>query len=137
MDQDWTPVVIRPKKQQNKTQATRAAQQSSSGASGASAPVQTQKKAAPANKQRSADRDVRKLDNDDGEEAGYEVKTVGLAIGRKIQQARQAKGWTQKELAEQIQEKQVVVQQYENGKAMPNQKIISKFEKALGANVRS
>lgn len=78
------------------------------------------------------------------------VKTVGLAVGRKIQQGRQTKGWTQKDLAEvrtaltkntdftkQIQEKQVVVQQYENGKAIPNQKVITKLEKALGVSLRS
>jgi len=130
-DQDWTPVVIRPKKQNNnKKSAVRAAQQTAPGA------VQTQKKAAPANKQRSADYDVRKLDRDDGEETGYEVKTVGLATGKKIQQARQNKNWTQKELAENIQEKQQVVQQYENGKAVPNQQVIHKLEKALGVNLR-
>jgi len=130
-DQDWTPVVIRPKKQNNnKKTAVRAAQQTNPGT------VESQKKAAPANKQRSSDYDVRKLDQDDGEEAGYEVKTVGLTMGRKIQQARQAKNWTQKQLAEQIQEKQQVVQQYENGKAIPNQQVIHKMEKALGVNLR-
>jgi len=131
-DQDWTPVVIRPKKQNNnnKKTAVRSAQQTSPG------DVETQKKAAPSNKQRSTDYDVRKLDQDDGEEAGYEVKTVGLTMGRKIQQGRQAKGWTQKQLAENIQEKQQVVQQYENGKAIPNQQVIHKMEKALGVTLR-
>jgi len=130
-DQDWKPVVIRPKKQNNTKTQVRAAQQTNTGG------VETQKKGVASNKQRSSDYDIRRLDQDDGEEAGYEVKTVGLAMGRKIQQARQTKGWTQKDLAEQIQEKQVVVSTYETGKAMPNQKVIAKMEKALGVNLRS
>lgn len=73
-DQDWKPVVIRPKKTNNNTKtAVRAAQQQTSGSS-----VETQKKAAPANKQRSTDYDVRKLDQDDGEEAGYQGMNVVL-----------------------------------------------------------
>lgn len=129
-DQDWKPVVIRAKPATQKT-AVRTAQQSNPSS------VQTQKKnTAGTNKQKSTDYDIRKLDQDDGEEAGYEVKRVGISMGKKIQQGRQAKGWTQKQLAEQIQEQQSVVQTYENGKAVPNQKVISKMEKALGVKLR-
>ena len=39
---------------------------------------------------------------------------------------------TQKALATAINEKPTVVQQYEQGKAIPNGQIISKMEKALG-----
>lgn len=45
---------------------------------------------------------------------------VGLGLGKAIQQARQAKKMTQATLAKSINEKPVVVNQYENGKAIPN-----------------
>ena len=77
--------------------------------------------------------------------------TVTLDFGRALQQARTAKGLTQKELAtvsgcglfdlpmilyffaiQKINEKPQVVNEYESGKAIPNQTVISKMERALG-----
>ena len=54
----------------------------------------------------------------------------------RIQKARQQKGWTQKELAQRINEKSTVVNEYESGKAIPNNQIISKMERALGCKLR-
>mgnify|MGYP003513034462 CR=1 FL=1 len=59
-------------------------------------------------------------------------KKVGLGLGKAIQQARTAKGMTQAKLAQAINEKPAVVNEYENGKAIPNGQIISKIERALG-----
>jgi putative transcription factor len=53
-----------------------------------------------------------------------------------IQQARLAKRMTQKALATAINEKPQVIGQYESGKAIPNQQIINKLERALGARLR-
>jgi len=61
---------------------------------------------------------------------------VELDLRLRIQKARQAKGWTQKELAQRINEKATVVADYEAGKAIPNSQIISKMERALGAHLR-
>lgn len=58
--------------------------------------------------------------------------TVGKAIG----QARQAKGWTQKDLGQRINEKPQVIQDFEGGKAQPNPQILSKMERALGVKLR-
>lgn len=49
---------------------------------------------------------------------------------------RQAKSWTQADLAKQICEKQTVVNEYESGKAVPNQQILAKMERALGIRLR-
>ena len=46
---------------------------------------------------------------------------VDMAVGRLIQKGRQAKGWSQKELATKICEKPQVVNEYEGSKAVPNQ----------------
>ncbi|MCO5613750.1 hypothetical protein L7F22_068028 [Adiantum nelumboides] len=58
--------------------------------------------------------------------------TVGKAIG----QARQEKGWTQKDLGQRINEKPQVIQEYESGKALPNPQIMAKMERALGVKLR-
>ena len=41
-----------------------------------------------------------------------------------------------KELAQMISEKESVVTEYENGRAVPNQAILSKMEKALNTKLR-
>jgi transcriptional regulator with XRE-family HTH domain len=49
-----------------------------------------------------------------------------------IQQARQAKKLTQKELANQLMIQASVINDYESGRAVPNPQLISKLERALG-----
>nr|ACO15318.1 Endothelial differentiation-related factor 1 [Caligus clemensi] len=62
---------------------------------------------------------------------------VPLSIGKLIQQGRQAKGLTQKDLATKICEKIQVVNEYESGKAVvPNQAILGKMERALDMKLR-
>ena len=55
---------------------------------------------------------ARKLDEADDV---VKVNKISRAVRIKIQQARQAKGWTQAELAQKINEKVTVVQEYEAG----------------------
>ena len=57
--------------------------------------------------------------------------------GLMIQNARKAKGLTQKQLANQIGEKSDVITQYENGKAIINNKIITKLERKLNIKLRN
>ncbi|OZJ02380.1 hypothetical protein BZG36_04444 [Bifiguratus adelaidae] len=61
---------------------------------------------------------------------------VDMSVGKAIQQARTAKGMTQKTLAQTINEKPQVVNEYEAGKAVPNQQILGKMERALGVKLR-
>ena len=49
---------------------------------------------------------------------------VSMDVGRLIQKGRQAKGWSQKELATKICEKPQVINEYESSKAVPNQVIL-------------
>lgn len=58
--------------------------------------------------------------------------TVGKAIG----QARQEKGWTQKDLGAKINEKPQVIQEFESSKAQPNVQVLAKMERALGVKLR-
>ena len=74
-----------------------------------------------------------KLDN--AEEAG-KIETVSLSLSQKIQQGRSAKGMKQKDLATKINVKPQVIGDYESGRAVPDNKILGKIERALGIKLR-
>ncbi|ONM04923.1 Multiprotein-bridging factor 1a [Zea mays] len=57
-------------------------------------------------------------------------------LKKNLMQARLDKKLTQAQLAQMINEKPQVIQEYESGKAIPNQQIISKLERALGTKLR-
>lgn len=61
--------------------------------------------------------------------------TVSHDLKVALQKARQAKKMTQKELGLSIQEKASVINEYESGKAIPNNQLISKMERALGTKL--
>jgi putative transcription factor len=63
-------------------------------------------------------------------------KKVDMNVGKLIAQGRQAKEMSQKDLATKICEKPQVVTEYESGKAIPNQQILAKMERALGMKLR-
>jgi len=75
---------------------------------------------------------LRPLDEDEE----LEVKTVPKNVAMAIQQARQAKSLTQKELATRINEKQSIITDYESGKAVPSQQVLAKLERILGVKLR-
>lgn len=60
------------------------------------------------------------------------TKRVGTAFKSELQKARQAKGLTQTQLANLINEKSTVINEYESGKAIPNGQVIQKLNRALG-----
>ena len=74
-----------------------------------------------------------KLENDT--EGGTHAK-VNTEVKKAIMQGRLAKKMTQAQLAQQINEKPQIVQEYESGKAIPNQQILSKLERILGVKLR-
>ena len=71
-----------------------------------------------------------KLENETEELQHAKVEGV---VKKAIMQGRLAKKMTQAQLAQQINEKPQIVQEYESGKAIPNQQILSKLERILGA----
>lgn len=74
-----------------------------------------------------------KLDNTD-DVVG--VKKVDVSVGKAISAARQEKKLTQKDLATKVNEKPQVVNDYEAGRAVPNQQVLGKLERALGVKLR-
>ena len=61
--------------------------------------------------------------------------TVSKELKLAISQARTAKGLTQKQLATQLNMQPPVINEYESGKAIPNNQVIAKIERALGAKL--
>lgn len=98
------------------------------------ADVDTSKKfSAGQNKQLSASKNTAKLDRET-EELHHEHVT--LDVCKTIQQGRQAKGMTQKDLAQKVNEKPQVINEYESGRAIPNNQVMGKLERALGIKLR-
>lgn len=65
-----------------------------------------------------------------------QVKKLDASVGKAIQKGRQEKKFTQKDLATKINEKPTVINDYEAGRAVPNQQILGKLERALGIKLR-
>lgn len=74
-----------------------------------------------------------KLDNADDV---VTVKKVDASVGKTISQVRQEKKLTQKDLATKVNEKPQVINDYEAGRAIPNQQVLAKIERALGVKLR-
>ncbi|PON94530.1 Transcription regulator, DNA-binding [Trema orientale] len=132
--QDWEPVVLHKSKPkaQDLREPKAVNQALRSGAA-----VQTVKKFdAGSNKKSSASATVvnaRKLD--EGTEPTA-LDRVAPEVRQAIQKARLEKKMSQAELAKQINERPQVVQEYENGKAVPNQAVLAKMERVLGVKLR-
>ncbi|KAI8587832.1 Endothelial differentiation- factor 1 [Geranomyces variabilis] len=73
----------------------------------------------------------------DNETEDFTVERVGLGLAKTIQQARAAKGLTQKQLGTLINETATIIAEYETGRsANPNQQLLAKMERALGVKLR-
>jgi len=77
--------------------------------------------------------DAAKLDRETEE---LKHKSVDKNVGKLIAQGRAAKGYTQKELATKINEKPQIINEYEQGKGIPNQQILGKIERHIGVKLR-
>ncbi|CAH9102992.1 unnamed protein product [Cuscuta epithymum] len=130
--QDWEPVVLRKQKpKSSELRDPKAVNQ----ALRTGAQVLTVKKFdAGSNKKAPATAvNARKLD-EAAEPAALD--RVPAEVRLTIQKARIEKKLTQAELAKQINERTQVVQEYENGKAVPNQAVLARMEKVLGVKLR-
>mmetsp|Transcript_25151 Transcript_25151/g.39499 ORF Transcript_25151/g.39499 Transcript_25151/m.39499 type:complete len:115 (-) Transcript_25151:1738-2082(-) len=85
-------------------------------------------------KQTAAGVDIRKLEAED-DDAPMRLETVGRDLRLALAQARQAKGLSQKDLASKLMIPPKTIQDYEAGKAIPNNALIAKMERALGCKL--
>ncbi|GAB2229870.1 hypothetical protein Droror1_Dr00014126 [Drosera rotundifolia] len=131
--QDWEPVVIRKKAP---TAAAKKDEKVVNAARRAGAEIETVRKAAAGTNRAASSSttlNTRKLDEETEVLAHERVPTE---LKKAIMQARQDKKLTQSQLAQLINEKPQIIQEYESGKAIPNQQIIGKLERALGVKLR-
>ncbi|XP_057289370.1 endothelial differentiation-related factor 1 homolog [Hydractinia symbiolongicarpus] len=85
------------------------------------------------NKQHIGGRDTSAVCRDTEE---TKIETVSLDVGKIIQKGRLEKNLTQKDLATKINEKPQVINDYEAGRAIPNNQILSKIERIIGLKLR-
>lgn len=64
-----------------------------------------------------------------------QIKRFGRENGKIIQNARMAKKWTQDQLAQQINERKNVVNEYENGNVVPDNKVVNKLRRVLNVKL--
>ncbi|KAK0571900.1 hypothetical protein LWI29_023306 [Acer saccharum] len=131
ISQDWEPVVLnKSKAKAQQLRDPKAVNQ----ALRSGAPVQTVKKFdGGSNKKVAPVLNTKKLE--EGTEPGSLERVPG-EVRQVIQKARLEKKMSQAELAKLINERPQVVQEYENGKAVPNQAVLAKMEKVLGVKLR-
>uniref|UniRef100_A0ACD5VGV0 Uncharacterized protein n=2 Tax=Avena sativa TaxID=4498 RepID=A0ACD5VGV0_AVESA len=133
ISQDWEPVVVR-KKLPNA--AAKKDEKAVNAARRAGADIDIVKKHNAGTNKASysgTSLNTKRLD-DDTENLAHE--RVPADLKKSIMQARTDKKLTQAQLAQMINEKPQVIQEYESGKAIPNQQIIAKLERALGTKLR-
>ncbi|KAF8197386.1 multi protein bridging factor 1-domain-containing protein [Pholiota molesta] len=61
---------------------------------------------------------------------------IAPSVGRAMQDARLALKLSQKDVAQKVNEKPSVIQDYESSRAIPNPQILGKLERALGVKLR-
>lgn len=133
-DQDWTTVTFTKKKDTRSvpTSASHLAQAKATGA------VATEKKAGAASNRvghsnpTTTAAHLRKLED---ETEVFEHKAINRGLAQAISAARQAKKMTQAQLAQAINERPQIIQQYESGQAVPNPQVINKLDRALGIHL--
>ncbi len=135
MSQDWNEIVFKKKAPSAKDpKAVTNAQRTG-------AAVETSKKAATNKPTTTTGNPARRLESDiikgiDEEPDKLTPKTVGPQVGRAIQAARVAKGLTQAQLAQRINQKATVVNELEQGKALFNNQMLGQLERQLGVKLR-
>lgn len=131
-NQDWDQVVIRKKAP---TSAAAKNPTAVNAAIRAGAAVETVKKQGMGNAAaaRGPIKSAVKLENDT---ETFEHERVSSELKKQIQSARLAKKLTQAQLAQMINEKPQLINEYESGKAIPNPQILSKMSRVLGVTLK-
>lgn len=119
---DWTPVVLR------KTMTAKPRTEAALAAAKAKGQVETVQRV-----HHTAPHNARALD--DNEAADFKLPTVTHDFKLALMKARQAKGWQQKDLAQKLNVKPAIINDYEAGKAVPNPAFIQQLNRVLGVTL--
>ena len=119
--QDWDPVVLRKTPQQTKAMNKGTTQKT----------IVNKNYKPNSNNSNTISKNITDDDLDN-----FEIKTVSRSLSVQIQQARNLKKITQKDLANRLNTQPSVIQSYENGKAVPNGEFLAKMSKILGVKLK-
>lgn len=132
--QDWETVVIR-KKPLNNAQLKDEAAVNQARRSGAA--IDTVKKFnAGSNKAPTATTTGLNASKLDAETEDFKHVKVSSELKQQIIKARTDKKMTQAQLAQAMNEKPQIIQEYESGKAIPNPQILAKMSRILGVTLK-
>jgi len=131
--QDWDSVKIGSK---GRTAKVTKGSSDINAARRAGAVVSTDKKVTTGINKAHAGTDHQRIAKLDRENEVAPPPKIAPSVGKAIQQGRMDKGLTQKDVAQKINEKPSVLQDYEAGKAIPNPQILGKLERVLGVKLR-
>ena len=98
--------------------------------------VETNKKLTAGTNKNAAHGAVKNLAKLENETEVFEHERVSTELKKQIQQARIAKKLTQAQLAQMVNEKPQIINEYENGKAIPNPQILNKLSRVLGVTLK-
>ncbi|KAL0578429.1 multiprotein-bridging factor 1 [Marasmius crinis-equi] len=134
MDQEWDNKTVIG----SKRQVAKVAKKDSdiNGARRVGAVVATDKKVAGGGNKAHQVTDHQRIAKLDRENEVAPPPKVAPSVGRAIQNARMDLKLAQKDLAQKVNEKPSVIQDYEAGKAIPNPQILGKLERTLGVKLR-
>tara|TARA_A100001011_G_C13934153_1_gene684441 strand:- start:176 stop:559 length:384 start_codon:yes stop_codon:yes gene_type:complete len=121
--QDWNPVVF--KKKQSTTLTSEDIRRSN-----------YKTKQREVNNSSGNNNTAQKLYKIDNETESFEIKKVSLSLSKQIQQARLSNKMTQKELALKINVSNKIINDYESGKAIPDNNVKMKIQRALNINFK-
>merc|ERR1712083_1003681 len=80
-------------------------------------------------------KEKKKRTNVDDQHEDFRLPKVGQNFCVALQRARLKKGWKQQQLAQQLNVRQTVINQYESGKANPNSALIARMNRILGVKL--
>lgn len=79
---------------------------------------------------------TRKINDIDNNTECFTIERTGMDIANRIKTLRAQKEMTQKEVAQRMSVKVDIIRDYENGKAIPDSRIINRLEQILGGTIR-
>jgi len=74
---------------------------------------------------------MKKIENDE-----YVIPKVSVALQQQIRDARASKGMTQKDLAAQLNVKAAIINGYESGSVVPDNKMLQRMSRILGVQLK-
>ncbi|KAG5341054.1 Multiprotein-bridging factor 1 [Termitomyces sp. J132] len=135
MSEDWDSKTVIGFKRQTAKVAKTESQLNDAAARRSGAVVGTDKKLSVGNKANPGT-DHQRIAKLDRENEVAPPAKIAPSVGRAIQDGRMALKLSQKDLAQKVNEKPSVIQDYESGKAVPNTQVLGKLERVLGIKLR-